>query len=135
MRYKPSDNELAEIETQTAEYRFHYFLSRAIESEEIWGLGDAAGWLIKEVDGQTIIPVWPYETLADGCAQQGGGNQATIAVSLEQFLYSLLPLMNQQNIQIEILPTAGLPGKLMEAKALAAILEGMMESGEYYMEG
>lgn len=135
MRYKPSDNELLEIETLSEELRLHYFLSRVIESEEVWGLGGEAGWLIKDLDDKTIIPLWPYELLATACAQQSPGRPATVAVSLEQFVYSLLPKIEQQNIQLEILPTNSQPGKIIQAQALAAIVEGMMESGEYYMEG
>jgi hypothetical protein len=135
VRYKPSESELVEIESYSEEQRLHYFLSRAIEAEEIWGLGDNTGWLIKEVNDRTIISIWPYETFAAACVPQSGDHQAPVAISLEQFLYAVLPKMDQQNIQIEILPTNGQSGKIMQAQALAAILEGMMESGEYYMEG
>lgn len=136
MIYKPSESELVEIETLSADQRLHYFLTRVIESEEVWGLGDeASGWIIKDSDEKTLITVWPYEILAAAFATQSGDGQAPVAVSLEQFVYSLLPVIHQQNIHLEILPTGSLPGKLMPAQALAAILEGMMESGEYYMEG
>ena len=140
MRYKPSDSEVLEIDTFSAEQRLHYFLSRAVESEEVWGLGDDAGWVLKDVDDKTIIPIWPYEALATACSQVASTQTAfsktsAMAVSLEQFVYSLLPQINHQNIQIEILPTKILPGKIMQARDLSAILEGLMESGEYYMEG
>jgi hypothetical protein len=136
VRYKPSDSELLEIETLSAEQRMHYFLTRTIESEEIWGLGDEhSGWVLKEVDGKTIIPIWPYEMLATACAQQEWDNQTPIAVSLEQFVYAILPKIEQQNIQIEILPTTSQPGMLIDPRSLSSIIEGMMESGEYYMEG
>jgi hypothetical protein len=135
MRYKPSDSELLEIDTFSAEQRLHYFLSRAIESEEVWSLGDDAGWVLNDVGDKTIIPIWPYEVLATACRQTVSCQPTAMAVSLEQFVYSLLPQINHQNIQIEILPTKILPGKIMQARELAGILEGMMESGEYYMEG
>ena len=135
MRYSPSESELIEIESSSAEHRIHYFLTRIIEAEEVWSLGDDSGWAIKEVGDKAIIPIWPYKELATVCAQQAGDNQTAVAVSLEQFVYTVLPKIDQQNIQIEIMPTNNQAGKYIQAQALASIFEGMMESGEYYMEG
>jgi hypothetical protein len=73
--------------------------------------------------------------MAANCAANEWQDYTAGAVSLEHFVYNLLPVMMEQDIHVEVLPTAGKPGKLLDASNLAAIFEGMLESGEYYMEG
>lgn len=135
MKYHLSAQDLLEVESYDANARLHYFLSRAIESEEVWGLNNRFGWVMKEADGQSILPVWPYEILATQCAANEWQDYTAGAVSLEHFVYKLLPVMIEQDIKVEILPTQTQSGNLLKAKELAAIFEGMLETGEYYMEG
>ena len=135
MKFKPSSTELSEVDSYEANERLHFFLTRAIESEEVWGLSNASGWVMKDSDDQTILPVWPYEQMAATCAVNEWQNYAPGAVSLEHFVYTLLPVMIEQGIKVEILPTINQPGNLLDAEELASIFDGMLESGEYYMEG
>lgn len=135
MRYQPSASETLEVESYSAQERLHYFLSRAIEAEEIWGLSNQAGWVMKEDNNITTLPVWPYEIFAANCATSEWQNYSPGAVSLEHFVYKLLPIMIGQSIKVELLPTANCPGTLLDAGKLAELFEGMLESGEYYMEG
>jgi len=135
MRYLASPSELQQVESYGPEERMQYFLSRAIEAEEIWGLSNESGWVMKDQDDYSILPVWPYQQMAKICAVNKWKDYTAGAVSLEHFVYKLLPIMKQQDIRIEILPTAGEAGKIVDAEKLASIFENMMESGEYYMEG
>jgi hypothetical protein len=135
MKFKPSNTELLELDSYDANERLHFFLTRTIESEEVWGLSNPSGWVMKDSDDQTILPAWPYEQMAKICAVNEWQNYKPGAVSLEHFVYTLLPVMVEQNIKVEILPTTNQPGNLLDAEELASIFEGMLESGEYYMEG
>ena len=135
MKFKPSSTELSEVESYNANERLHYFLTRAVESEEVWGLSNQSGWVMKEANEHTILPVWPYKQLADDCATNEWQNYIPGAVSLEHFVYNLLALMEKEDIKVEVFPTATQPGLSVEANELAAQFEGMIESGEYYMEG
>lgn len=135
MKYLPSETELKELESCDPKEQLDFFLTRVIESEELWGLGNTSGWVMKEINEQTILPVWPYEIFAANCATSEWQDYTATAVSLEHFVYKLLPIMSKQNIKVEIFPSKSLPGSLMKATELASLFEGMMESGEYYMEG
>lgn len=135
MKYQPSETELQELELYDPKEQLHFFLSRVIESEELWGLGNASGWVMKEINEQSILPVWPYEIFAENCAAMEWQDYTATAVSLEHFVYKLLPIMNKQNIKVEVFPSKSHPGSLVKATELASLFEGMMESGEYYMEG
>ena len=135
MKYQPSETELQELETCDPKEQLHFFLTRVIESEELWGLGNSSGWIMKETNDQTILPVWPYEIFATNCATNEWQDYAACAVSLEHFVYKLLPIMSGKNIKVEVSPSQSQPGSLLDATELASVFEGMMESGEYYMEG
>ncbi|MGD8569098.1 MAG: DUF2750 domain-containing protein [Gammaproteobacteria bacterium] len=135
MRYQPSQREKQEVESYNEKDRLHFFLTRVVESEEVWGLSNDHGWILKEQNGHSILPVWPYESFASNCILEEWRGYTPGAVSLEHFIYRLLPLISEQNIQLEILPTASQPGGLVDANKLNELLESMLESGEYYLEG
>ena len=135
MKYQPSIIEKLEVETYSESDRLHFFLTRAIESEEVWGLSNPSGWVMKEDNNRSILPIWPYEIFAANCASNQWQDYAPAAVSLEHFVYNLLPIITKQEIGVEIFPTTNQSGSLLEASKLAELFEGMLESGEYYMEG
>jgi len=135
MKYKPSNSEIYQIRVSNSEDRLHYFLSRVIEAEEVWGMGDSNNWLLNEIDGRLLLPVWPYESLANECIHPDAETDGLDAMSLEQFIYRILPSMAQQNIAVEVLPSKTQAGKIVTAQELLNLLEGLMESGEYYLEG
>lgn len=134
MRKNPSITELQAVKSYTTQQRLQFFLTRVVESEEIWGLGNTSGWVIGG-DNESYLPVWPYSALATECATGEWEDYQSNSVSLEHFVYSLLPLMEKQGIQVEILPAVNQPGIQIKSAQLATILEQLMESGEYFMEG
>lgn len=135
MRYVVTTDELTQVESYGPQDRLQYCLNRIIEAEEVWGLSNQSGWVMKEIDNQIFLPIWPYEQMATGCAINEWQAYRADAISLDYFVYKLLPVMMKQDINAEILPSAVKPGERLAAGELAAILDGMMESGEYYMEG
>lgn len=135
MKYQLNETELIQVNSYGEKERLNFFLSRTIESEEVWGLSNQSGWIMKEEKDKTILPVWPYDILALNCAADVNQDYSPGAVSLEHFVYNLLPVMVRQEIKVEIFPTATQAGHLLNAKELASLFEGLLESGEYYMEG
>ena len=134
-RYNPDPNDSIALDSMTEEGRLHYFLTRAAESEEIWGLSSEAGWVMKELDQHTILSVWPYQVFADACATGDWQAYSPNAISLEHFVYNTLQLMIEQGIQVEIMPTPTKAGKVLNAEELFKLFEGLLDSGEYFMEG
>ena len=135
MKYLISTTELQQVDSWPPQERLQYFLGRAIESEEVWGLSNPSGWVMKDVDNKSILPVWPYEQMASLCAANEWQDYTASAVSLEHFVYKLLPIMVDQDIRVEILPTSSSGGECMDASELASIFDSLLETGEYYMEG
>jgi hypothetical protein len=135
MRYKPSDHEMQHMANWDAEERLQYFLTRVTEAEEIWSLGDSNGWELREQEGKTRIPVWPYQELARMNMQQDSAVASPQATSLDHFFQVLLPTMIDQHIDVEIIAMPGLAGNIMPSNRLYQMLESMLEAGDYYLEG
>jgi len=135
MIIKPSDKEKQELETFDEHQRLHYFLTRTLESEEIWGLGDDSGWVMEESTDCVSLPVWPYACFAEECTHDKWNYCSPLSMSLEHFLYKILPKMDQQQIMVDVFPKKDSTGLRIPAAKFSEMIEGMLESGEYYMEG
>ena len=128
MHFAPTQTELAALEEISPAERLNYFLTRAMEAEEIWVL-------MNESDDTEILPVWPYNVLAQACAQGDWEANNPDSVSLEHFVYNLLPQLSERDIHIEIMPSSTQKGLVFEAKALFEILERKIDAAEYFIEG
>lgn len=131
MRYSPTPSEMLCLDRMKPDERLHYFISRTMESEELWRLCDADGWVIREESGTVLMPVWPYEGLAQACAGKG---EAADAVSLEYFIYHELNSLHADGIGVEIFP-AEQAGVRMSAAKLFRIFEAKIDQEQYFIEG
>lgn len=134
MRYSPYEEEYAAVPTMGAGELLDYFLLRVFETEEVWGLENAGNWLTTEMDGQAVVPLWPYKRYADEAAVLWP-NHTSSTESLEHFLYDTLEKFIAQQVMICILPTATTAGCHISPAKLQSILVGMMDAGEYVLEG
>ena len=58
-----------------------------------------------------------------------------MAVSLEHFLYQVVGKLKAADMPIEVFPTKNAAGEIISAENMYDLLEGMIDAGEYYMEG
>jgi hypothetical protein len=135
MRYSPYAEECDAVETMANAELLDYFISRTVESEEVWGLGDETGWIMRERGSQTILPVWPYRKYALDCAADEWKTQAPNAVSLEHFVYRVLHLLIDQDVQVEVMPRQQAAGCLIGPQRLREMFEGVIDAGEYTLDG
>ncbi len=135
MRTTPTASELAMFGELSLEELYHYAITRIAECEDVWGIGGDEGFTILEKEDKSYITIWPYHQLAEAyCVGEHEGLQP-VSISLELFAYNMLNQCQDQGIAIEVFARPGQPGRWIFANELFGILEGMMESGEYYMEG
>lgn len=133
MRYTPLPTELALLDDMSAQERLHYAATRMLESEEVWSLGQDEGWTIRDNDDAGgLISVWPYRQFADALREAEDEPQS---VSLEHFVYGVLPMCDEADIVLEVFPHKQEAGYRLSATALSELLSGLMESGEYQLEG
>lgn len=135
MRTSPTQSELAMLNELCSDELFHYAITRIIECEEVWGLLEDDGWMIQQQRETSYITIWPYQCRAKAYAESIQSNRLPHSTSLEDFVYRLLNQCAEQDIQIEVFARPTQAGKIVSASNLSGLLEGMMESGEYYMEG
>jgi hypothetical protein len=133
MRYAPSQQELQEIGVMAPPQRLQYFLSRVIEAEEIWGLADPQGWVMREEGDRLILPIWPYQECANACVD--ALDLQPHATSLDHFVERILHSLIEEGILLEVLPSRGMGGAMLTAVELQSMFKSLMESGEYFLEG
>lgn len=124
---------MSDIDTMTVPERAQYFLTRTLESEEIWGLADTQGWVLHEEEGRSILPLWPYRQFANECID--AVDQEAQSTSLDHFVENVLHNLVAQEILVELWPTPRQRGVLLDATELQATFHSLMESGEYFLEG
>jgi len=135
MKYAPTNNEMTQLSEMCEDERFTYCLTRMVEAEEIWGLAENEGWILKGNNNLTALPIWPYKSMAEANKINEWQNAEPQAISLEYFVYTVSQMLMDNDISVEIFPTENAPGKIMQAKHFFKVLENLMEAGEYFMEG
>jgi len=135
MQFSPTKNELTDTASMTKPELLQYFVSRTAEVEEVWGLSDNSGWVLREDDGVVSLPVWPYKKYSLACAMGNWANQIPDAVSLEHFIFKILKRLMNEEIMVEIMPNEHRSGQLIDPSELFVLFESVIESGEYYLEG
>ena len=131
MHFEPTSTELADLPDMADRERIFYFLTRAIECEEVWGHGDGEGWILREEDGKTILRVWSYQNLAQDCIEDPGVEAQSLA--LERFIEVLERAAEPVHLEILAMPTR--PGALIEATEVLGMFESLIDSGTYFLEG
>ena len=116
-----------------APQRLQYFLTRVIEVEEIWGLVDPQGWVMREEADKLILPIWPYRQCADACIVES--DMQAHATSLDHFVERILHTLVADDIYLDVLPSRDATGALLSAVELQSMFKSLIESGEYFLEG
>jgi hypothetical protein len=135
MKFQLAAAELSHLSQVSSQELFDYAVNRLIEWEEVWSLGNENGWRIDDVNGSESIVIWPYRQLAEKYASETADRSTPLSTSLDNFLYRILGDCQAANIYISVSPVKGVSGKHISAYDLRGILEGMVETGEYYLEG
>lgn len=136
MRYEPYEDEYASVPRMNDAELLQYFLSRIYETEEVWGLKEGgANWMTYTPEGEELQPLFAYKRYAEEAAVEDWEVMIPVAESLEFFMERTLKRLEEQNIVLEVMPRQSGRGSLVTARQLYSILEGMIDSGEYTMEG
>jgi len=135
MHYAPTLSEADFLMGASPQELLDYFLTRAMECEEIWGLSNASGWVMREHGETTSLPVWNYDVMANACASGDWSGYAADATSLEHFVFGILPKLQEMNAHVELLASPERNGVLITANALFEIFERRLDREDYFLEG
>lgn len=135
MHHAPTPGETKFLAEVSSEEKLDYFLTRAMECEEVWGLHNASGWIMRDHGETTFLPLWNYAVMAEGCAIADLSDYTADSISLEHFVYGILPQLQDMDVGVELLATPERQGILLKADALFEILERKLDAETYFPEG
>ncbi len=135
MHHAPTAAEAKFLIDASDEELLDYFVTRAMECEEVWGLSSVSGWSMREHGENTCLPIWNYAVMAETCANGDLAGYAPDSTSLEHFVYGILPQLREMDVEVELLATPERKGLLLTAEGLFEILDRKLDSQEYFPEG
>lgn len=135
MRYSPYIHELEAIKSMDDSHRLEYFLTRSYETEEVWGLKENNAWFYLERGEQTTMPIWPYKNLVEKSSLIDTQSIQPAAESLEDFIDHTLDMLIDEEVMIEIMASCNHPGCLISPHRLSDIFIGLIDAGEYTLDG
>ena len=99
----------------------------AADWEEAWGLKDEQGGVVAKAT--EALPLWPHPELARACARGNWEGAEPAALSVDDLLDDLLPLLEEDGLRAALFPTPDDPGLLLDAAELRRRLEAELELG------
>lgn len=123
------DEELRAVRAMSAPQRYGYFVQLAVDWEEAWGLRSADGWVLSSSNGSDAFPVWPHPLFAEACAQGDWEGAAPESIPLDELLEDLLPLLEEDRVQLAVFPTPEGEGVLTSPEELRRDLRAELELG------
>lgn len=130
MRYAPYSEEINAIADMSEGQLLEYFLTRVFETEEVWGLDDGCEWVTLDCNGQSVMPLWPYQHFASEAA----AGHTPAAESLEDFVYQTLGQLMDEDIVLAVMSHSTSAGCLVTPHRLYDIFTGMFNAGEYTLD-
>lgn len=128
------DGEIGEILDLPAPDRLAHFLQLTADWEEVWGLKDPDGWVVRRAGGEPgeleAFPLWPHMAFAAACAVGAWEGAAPESISLDELLDSLLPLLDEGGLRAEVFPTPTDGGVFLSSEELLHRLEDELDLGD-----
>lgn len=121
-----NQREFEGVTRQPAAIRYEYFIKKAVDYEEIWGLYND-GWATAQDDmGNTLLPFFPNEKFAETFAKKEWEDFSPRRIELAHFLEKWLPGMKSDGVKPSIFPTET-DSAIMDVDTLRIDLEAELE--------
>jgi hypothetical protein len=91
-----------------ARERAELLVERVLESQAIWGLMGADGWVMVDSDTQTCLPVWPDEASVAFWQRKDLPDSKPQAIALDDFTSTWLPGLKKNQIGLVLFPSGTL---------------------------
>ncbi len=119
-----SQKNFVDLEQPVERYRF--FIRQIIEHKHVWGLFKE-GWAIGATSqGNQVLPVWAAKHYAVACQNQSWGDYQALSLSLEKFIFELLPYATQQNVKLSIMMTPDGQSVFLDAQKVLLDLKNFL---------
>lgn len=104
MTYPLNKQEYRATVRLSADARYQHFVSRVVETGQIWGLSSKQGWVVLTSDGDECFPVWPHPDYAAAWATGDWSDCRPEAVDLDVWLDRWTPGMEGDGTLIAVFP-------------------------------
>lgn len=117
-------SEVEEIFCLTPDRKYNYFLNKAAETEQVFGLKKNKGWVtIKDEKGNAAMPIWPAYEFSKYCQENQWKETQIESIDLYEFLEYWLQGMKRDNCRVLIFGDTGGGGISVDAVELKYKLE------------
>ena len=105
MPYDLTEEMRDDVFRMSAEDRYHQFVIKAIEHNQVWALqGDDGFAMFRDNDGTECIPFWPHPDFAIAMASGDWSDCEPRMIALESFMTRWLPGMQQDERKPVVFP-------------------------------
>jgi len=85
--------------------RYSYFVKRAADQKQVWGLWNN-GWAMGITDeGTATIPIWPAKEYADLCKEGDWSGFQPKSIPLREFMHEMVPGLARDGVRVSIFDT------------------------------
>ena len=85
--------------------RYRHFIKMIVTTQNVWGLY-ADGWAVGATSqGQNALPLWSERSLAQLCQSGTWAQHEPTALSLENFIFRMLPYTTKEKVLLSIMMT------------------------------
>lgn len=128
MTWEIEDEEVQQLLALPAAERAVTFFQLVADWEEAWGLKDATGLIVTRETN--AMPLWPHAAFAEACARGAWEDTTPEPISIAELLEDLLPLLEEDGIDVSVFPAPSDAGTVMPPGELRERLERELELGE-----
>lgn len=109
--------------------RYGYVVQLAVDTDEVWGLKNADGWVLAGDDDHDAFPLWPHPDFAAACALGDWQEAAAEPIGLGELIEDLLPILEEDGISVAVFPAPDGDSAVVKPADFRHDLEAEMELG------
>jgi hypothetical protein len=134
MSWELEEGERELVLALSARERYVYFIQLAVDTEEVWGLGNPDGWVLAgdgtSEESRDAFPLWPHPDFAAACAAADWAGATAAPIGLTELLEDLLPILEEDGHALAVFPTADGDSAIVEPEDLRRDLHAEIEIGQ-----
>jgi hypothetical protein len=114
-----SEKEFAAVTALSGADRYGHFLRHVADTQELWSLRSAEGWVLTSADdGTELVPVWPHPRYAQACAEGAWQGAEPAAIPLDRWLEGWTPGMTRDGRMVAVFPVPTGQGVVVQPERL-----------------
>jgi len=105
MAWHPSEEEITNVVSLSAEKRYEYFIHHVVDEESLWALWKDGWAIMGDSDGNEVFPIWPHQDFAALCANGAWDNYTPKVIELGVWMEKWLPGLQRDQRLVAVFPT------------------------------